>query len=210
VDRVLSLFGLYDILGYLLSGLALLLGIWWAVAGEIPEPSTTGLLGLLAGGYAAGQLASVAGRAWEDRWWRWKGRPGDLMIEGIPSPADEDQFEVVGKSVGEQIEREVGIDGLSADLRLKLAHAKLRKAQSHSRADAMRALHGLCRNLAASCALVGVIALAVVAVHGSEPRLWIAAGLAPVAGFLFGSRAIRYQWRFSREVLIGVLALRMP
>lgn len=209
MDRVLSLFGIYDILGYLLSGLALLVGIWWVVAGEIPEPSTTGLLGLLAGGYAAGQLASVAGRAWEDRWWRWRGRPSDRMIEGIQYPGEEDRFDVLGKSVGAEVEQEVGIEGLSADVRLKLAHAKLRKAQSHGRADTMRALHGLCRNLAASCALVGVIALAVVVVHGGEPRLWIAVCLAPVVSFLFGSRAIRYQWRFSREVLLGVLALRM-
>lgn len=210
MDRVLSLFGLYDILGYLLSGLALLIGVWWVLAGEIPEPSTAALFGLLAAAYAAGQLASVAGRAWEDRWWQWRGRPSDRMIEGIPSPADEDRFDVVGKSVGEQVEREVGIEGLSADVRLKLAHAKLRQAQSHGRADTMRALHGLCRNLAASCALVGAIALVVALVHGGEPRLWVAASLAPVVSFLFGSRAIRYQWRFSREVLIGVLALRMP
>jgi hypothetical protein len=210
VDRVLSLFGLYDILGYLLSGLALLVGIWWVVAGGIPEPSTAALFGLLAAGYAAGQLASVAGRAWEDRWWQWRGRPSDRMIEGTRDPEDEDGFDIVGKSVGEQVEREVGITGLSPDVRLKLAHAKLRQAQSHGRADTMRALHGLCRNLAASCALVGATAFVVAVAHGGEPRLWIVAGVAPVAGFLFGSRAIRYQWRFSREVLLGVLALRMP
>lgn len=207
MDRLFSLFGLYDVTGYLLSGLALLLGIYWVVAGELPALSTAAVFCLLAASYAAGQLAAIVGRGWEDRWWRRHGgKPSILMIEG-----EDSRFrDLQGASVSRQIEQEVGIAELPADIRFRLAHAKLRLADFHDRAETMRSLHGLCRNLAASSLLVGLAAFIGAIVDGDGARLWVVAAAATVIAPLFARRALRYHRRFAREVMLSFLALRMP
>jgi len=206
MDRFFSLFGLYDVLGYLLSGLVLLVGVYWVFAGEVPELSTTALLGVLAAGYIAGQLAAVAGRAWEDRWWkRLGGEPKVRMIEG----EDESYSSLQGKVVRERVEREVDVEGLDAEVCFMLAYAKLRMAGFHDRTETMLSLHGLCRNLAASSILVGALAAVVGIVEGWEPRLIATAAVGLTVGPLFAHRALRYQYRVSREVVLGFLALGM-
>lgn len=206
VDRALSFFGVYDIFSYLASGTSLVVGVWWVVEGEIPHLSVAGLLGLIGAGYLAGQIAAILGDGWERRWWRWRrGKPYERMLDSGAEGFGED----LRSAITSDLEADVGLAKLSTKQQFNLARIKLRLVGVDDRAETMRALHGLCRNLTASAAVVLITAAGSLVVDGSQRRLWIAAALALIATLLFGLRAVRFECRFGREVWLGYLALRM-
>jgi hypothetical protein len=204
MDRALSFFGVYDVFGYLASGVSAVVGIWWLTAGSIPHLSTVGVLGLLGSGYVAGQVTATLGHFWEWGWWKWKGpKPYIAMLDD-----DEEEFgEPLRRELVAKIDEEVQVEGLDTRQRFNLARARLRWA-GDGRAETMRAMHGLCRNLAATAGLLFFTALGALVLNGCEKRLWIALGLSFCAIFAFGWRAIRFERRFGREVWLGYLALQ--
>ncbi len=206
MDRALSFFGVYDVFGYLASGVSAVVGVWWVVEGTLPHLSTVAVFGLLGASYIAGQVAALLGNLWERFWWGWKGgKPYVRML-------DEDGYEFkqpVRKAIEKGIDEEVGIEGLSTKQRFNLARAKLRLVNFEGRAETMRAMHGLCRNLVASAAVVFLTAAVADVVRCGETRLGIATALSFVAVWAFGWRAIKFEHRFGREVWLGYLALRM-
>jgi hypothetical protein len=194
------------VFGYLASGLSVVVGIWWLVEGSIPHLSTVGLLGLVGASYIAGQVTAILGHFWEQVWFKWKGgKPYIRMLT-------EDDYEF-GKSLRETlvtaIDGEVGVQGLSNRQRFNLARAKLRLVGFESRAETMRAMHGLCRNLAATAGALFLTALVMFCIEGCETRLLAATALSLPAVFAFGWRALRFERRFGREVWLSYLALRM-
>lgn len=204
MDRLLSLFSLYDVLGYLLSGVALILGLYWVFAGVPESPTTAVVFGLLGAGYAVGQLVAIPGGLWESYWWKWRGgQPAQRMLA-----AGAFGF---GKGIRQKIEQrlnaQVGVDDLSSDHQFELARARLRLVGFDGRAELIRALHGLCRNLSASCFLVGMVALIHLAYVGEVQRLTITAALGIGAALMLGFRTIRFQRRFAEEIWLDYVAL---
>jgi hypothetical protein len=206
MDRALSFFGAYDVFGYLASGISAVVGVWWVVEGSIPQLSTVAVLGLLGASYLAGQITAILGNLWEEQWWRGRrGKPYVRMLE-------EDGYEFerpLRLAIKEQIDAEARVPGLKTGQRFSLARAKLRMTGFDSRAETMRALHGLCRNLVASAALIFVTAVTADIVHGGELRLSIAAALSFVSIWAFIWRALKFEHRFGRAVWLGYLALQM-
>lgn len=206
MDRALSFFGVYDVFGYLASGVSAIAGIWWVAEGSLPHFSTVGVLGLLAGGYLAGQVAATLGHFWERMWWKLKG--GKPYVRMLRDSGYEFE-EPLRKALASAIDREAGVTQLSDRQRFNLARAKLRMASFEGRAETMRAMHGLCRNLTATAAAIGVVAIVAWCIGGSETRLTITVVLSILGVFAFGWRALRFERRFGREVWLGYLALRM-
>jgi hypothetical protein len=64
----------------------------------------------------------------------------------------------IGKEIKQRLETQVGISDLSDDHSFELARARLRLAGFDTRAELIRALHVLCRNLSTSCFAIGVVA----------------------------------------------------
>lgn len=206
MDRALSFFGVYDVFGYLASGASLVIGVWWVVAGQIPHLSTVAVFGLLGASYIAGQVAASLGHNWELLWWKaMKGKPYVRMFEKGDYGFGED----LRRAIDADLEAGVGIRSLTVQQRFNFARTKLRLTGTDSRAETMRAMHGLCRNLAASAGVIFVVAAVKIVVDGWDERVWVTAAFALVAAPLFGWRAMRFEWRFGREVWLGYLALRM-
>lgn len=206
MDRALSFFGVYDVFGYLASGASLVVGVWWVLAGEIPHLSTVAVLGLLGASYIAGQAAAALGHTWELLWWKArKGKPYVRMLE----KGDNGFSEELRAAIKVDLAAGVRIDDLTVQQRFGLARTKLRLTGTEERAETMRAMHGLCRNLAAAAAVIFLVAAVKIAVDGWDERVWVTAALALVATPTFGWRALRFEGRFGREVWLGYLALRM-
>jgi hypothetical protein len=204
MERLLSLFSLYDVLGYLLSGAALILGLYWVFAGIPPNPSTAVVLALLGAGYATGQLVAIPAALWESLFWRWRGgQPAQRMLSvgayGFgPKLRDE---------IKQKLDTEVGVAELSDDHRFELARAKLRLVGFDGRAELIRALHGLCRNLSTSSFVIGAVALVHLKFAGETQRLAITAGLGLATSLMLAFRTIRFQRRFAEEIWLDYLAL---
>jgi hypothetical protein len=207
MDRALSFFGVYDVFGYLASGLSAVVGIWWLTAGSIPHLSIVGVLGLLGAGYMAGQISAILGNLWESLWWKRKGneKPYARMLKG----SEEGFGKQLGAEIRSRIDAEAQVEGLVDKGRFNFARTKLRLEGFEERAETMRALHGLCRNLAATAAVLSLVAAGTLLVEGPEKRLWIALGLSSVAIFAFGSRALSFERRFGREVWFSYLVLQV-
>lgn len=204
MERLLSLFNLYDVLGYLLSGVALIVGLYWVFAGVPPSPTTAAVFGLLGAGYAVGQLLALPGGLWESAWWKWRGGlPAQRMLaEGAFG------FTVgVREEIKRRLSAQVGVDDLTDDHRFELARARLRLAGFDGRAELIRALHGLCRNLSASCLFIGAGAVVHLAFACEVERLVITAVLGIGTAGMLGLRTIRFQRRFAEEIWLDYLAL---
>jgi len=206
MDRALSFFGVYDVFGYLASGLSAVVGVWWVVEGSIPHLSIVALLGLLGGSYIAGHLTAILGNIWERLWWRWKGKkPYTRLIE----EDSRDFHRALRIAISSRIESEVGVRDLDARERFNLARAKLRLDGFEQRAETMRAMHGLCRNLVGAAAVICVAAIGTGVVDGGEARLTVTAVSSFLAIWAFLWRALKFEYRFGREVWLSYLALRM-
>jgi hypothetical protein len=204
MDRALSFFGVYDVFGYLASGVAAVAGIWWVLEGSIPDLSTVAFLGLLGASYIAGQIAAILGNLWEEQWWNLRrGKPYVRMLE----EKDYEFPDPLRLAILDRIDAEVGVPEMKTQHRFSLARAKLRMAGFDGRAETMRALHGLCRNLVASATLIFATAVTADIVRGGEVRLSIAAALSFVAIWAFLWRALKFEHRFGRAVWIGYFAL---
>jgi hypothetical protein len=105
---------------------------------------------------------------------------------------------------------QIGVDGLSDDHRFELARARLRLAGFDGRAELIRALHGLCRNLSASCFLIGAVALVHLVSADEIERLASTATLGIATSLMLGFRTIRFQKRFAEEIWLDYVALGRP
>ena len=116
MERLLSLFSLYDVLGYLLSGVALILGLYWVFAGIPESPTTAVVFGLLGSGYAVGQLIAIPGGLWESFWWRWRGgQPAQQMLADGAFGFEEG----IRQEIYQRLSAQVGVDDLSNDHRFE-------------------------------------------------------------------------------------------
>jgi hypothetical protein len=205
VERALSFFGLYDVFGYLASGATFLVGVWWLAEGDLPSLSLVALAGFLGAGYLVGHLTACIGHLWEKGWWKVRrGKPYARMLQR----GDEGFTEQLSDAIVQDIRKDFGVADLSVKHQHNLARAKLRMLGLDQRAESMRAVHGLCRNMAASTMLLFLATLGALVARGCESRLWVALVVAAAITPLFVWRTIRFERHFGREIWLGYLALR--
>jgi hypothetical protein len=219
MDRLLSLFSVYDFLGYVLAGGTLLAGTYWAFA-EVPDdPGAAAVFGIIALGYAVGHLVQSVATIWEGSLWNRQGKPSSLRMSALdhnhklprsrPS-TKEAKPDNLGKHrpydpplqelIKTRVERITGTAELDADVMFAIARADLRARQLDGRAELMNTMYGLCRGLATSASLLIPIFIAAGIETGDWTRLGIAIGVMLVAAFLYVLRAVRYGYRFADQV----------
>jgi hypothetical protein len=199
VDRLFSLFSLYDFVTYIFTGAALIAGVVWAVAGVPAEPGATALLGLAVASYIAGHLAQALGVLWEAKWWKAKGGwPSDVRMtpgkKGCYQPELRDLI-VRGLEMGRGGE----IEKLEPKHLFALARAELRTRNDDVRAELLNALYAFSRGLATVSFVLTVTFVVVWLVTGEE-RLVPAAIVAAVASALFLYRFNRFGFYFADQV----------
>jgi hypothetical protein len=201
MDRLISVFSVYDFFSYVLSGGTLIAGCYWAVAGVPDEPGAATVLGVIAIAYVAGHLVQAIGARWEKLYWAQRGGwPSDARVnEDDNEHQYDDAFrsylrEVLARKHGAEAER------LSSTERFALARADLRAGGAEARAELMNTLYALSRGLATSSALLTVVFI-VAAVDRAEwePFGW-AALITAAAALIFLGRFSEFGYRFADQV----------
>src|SRR5947208_459108 len=90
METIFSLLGLYQLSALVLPGAVGTAGVYYAVSGLPPDPSTAGVLALIVLFYIAGNVIQGAAVAWESRYWEIMGgwpstrrmTPGDALAYG--------------------------------------------------------------------------------------------------------------------------------
>jgi hypothetical protein len=200
VDRLFSVFSLYDFVSCVLSGLAVIAGAWWAVAGVPDEPGTATVLALIAASYVVGHLVQAVAVLWEPRYWKLRGGwPSDARIN-----ADS------GRSYAQQLRAFIA-DRLAADHgeasrdlgaadRFALARADLRAWGADARAELMNTLYALSRGLATASAVLILVFAAAWIDDGAIKPFGIATAGAVVATLLLMVRFDRFGFYFADQV----------
>jgi hypothetical protein len=199
VDRVFSIFSVYDFVGYIFTGGALIVGVVWAIAGVPQEPSAAGVIGLAVASYMAGHLVQAAGAAWERLWWRRRG--------GLPST--ERMTEGNRRAYPREL-RDLIIDGLVAthgdsvrslppqDL-FALARSDLHAQEADVVAERVNMQYAFNRGLTTVGLVLASMFIAVGIARGAE-RMLPAAIVAVAATVLFLYRFNRFGFFFADQI----------
>jgi hypothetical protein len=208
MDRLVSLFSVYDFFGYVMAGGSLIAGTYWAFAELPPEPGTAAVLGIIAASYAVGHLVQSVANLWEGWLWKKRGRPSsDRMSASSKDDAHEPYDAALQALIKKRVEAIVGSDELSVGDMFAVARAELRARQLEGRAELMNAMYGLCRGLTTSCVLLIPIFITAGIDTDDWTRLGIALGVVIVAAILYARRATRYSYRFADQVWKDFAAL---
>ncbi|HEX8743954.1 MAG TPA: hypothetical protein VF712_12545 [Thermoleophilaceae bacterium] len=197
MDRLISLFSLYDFLGYVVSGAAILVGSYWAFEGLPAEPGAATTLALVVLSYAVGHAVQAVATVWEGWFWRRSGIPSsNRMTPESPQAYKQPLRELIDARIAEI----TGRRDLDAADAFGVARAQLRASQLDGRAELMNAMYGLCRGLATATGLLVPTCIAAAIVNDEWQRLLI--GAAVMLGFavLYLKRAQRYSYRFADQV----------
>jgi hypothetical protein len=191
VDRIFSLFGLYEILGYVCSGALVLIGGYVAFEGVPGEPGTAGMLGLFLAAYAVGHLVQTFSNVWESWLWR-RGWPSARRI----AADDEKSYgDIKRQRIADRISLLDG-HGMRPPEQFSLARADLRSRGQDERAELMNTIYGFNRGLASGC---WVMAIVMVVAGTWTEHFW--RGIA--------KRASRFGWHFADQVW-GDFVLPIP
>lgn len=200
MDRLFSLFSLYDFVTYIFTGAALLAGVVWAVSGVPSEPGATAALGLVVASYIAGHLVQALAVLWEREWWgRIRGGwPSALRMMPDARQAYQPEFrELVLR--GLSANRGSDIVKLTPARQFALARADLRARGEDVRAETMNALYAFSRGLATAGIVLGVTFVVDWRVSGSGAA-GVAAIVAAVTALLFLYRFDRFGFFFADQV----------
>ena len=197
VDRLFSLFGLYEFLGYVFAGALVLVGSYVAFEGFPEEPGAVTALSLVGVSYAVGHLVLAITNVWEDRWlWR-KGRLGELRL----SDTNDEAYSAEMKAA---IDRRLMAIGVGDDIQPKekfgIARADLRARGADSRSELMNTMYGLNRGLATACWLLVPVSVAAGYLRDHETRGWIVAFAFALAGYMYARRCKRFASHFADNV----------
>jgi hypothetical protein len=217
MDRLLSLFSVYDFFGYVLAGGSLIAGTYWAFAKLPHEPGTAAVFGIIALSYMSGHLVQSLATIWEGWLWSSRGIPSSVRLAApSPSTSQPGKKTTAPRPYDSELQRVIkdriaGITGtatISTEAMFAVARAELRARQLDGRAELMNTMYGLCRGLATSAALLIPVFVAAGFKTDDWTRLGIAIGTAVVACLLYARRAERYSYRFADQVWHDFVALR--
>jgi hypothetical protein len=200
MDRLISVFSVYDFFSYVFAGGTLVAGCYWAIAGTPAAPGTAAVLGFVAFAYVIGHLVQAVGARWERLFWtRRGGLPSDARLDPKSGHCYDEPFRIYLEQI---LTRAHGSDSakLTSTERFALARADLRAAGAEGRSELMNTIYALARGLTTSSALLTVV-FAIAAVDRSEwePFGW-AALTAALAAALFLSRFSEFGYRFADQV----------
>jgi hypothetical protein len=207
METLFSLLGLYQLSALLLPGAVGTAGVYFAVNGMPPDPSTAGVLALIALFYIAGNVVQGAAVVWESPYWtRAGGWPSTRRMTSGDAKAYDSSFRSV---VQAKLDKLVGSD--TSDLpvleRFALARAELRRLNQDNRAEAFNAIYGLSRGLVTAAA-ISLIALLVCAAVGHAPhRNLITAAIVAGAAVPVFVRFHRFSFYFADQVWHDFAAL---
>jgi hypothetical protein len=204
VDRLFSLFSLYDFLGYVLSGGILLVGAWWAFDDLPSDIGTAAVFGLIGLSYAVGHAVQSLANLWEGLLWKRSGLPSTTRM--TPG-ADGAYADVLRKIIHERIKGDTGADELATPDAFQVARAELRRQELDGRAELMNTMYALCRGLTTTAGVLLIVFIAAGFVTGDWQRLLIGAGVMVIAVVLYAKRAVRYSYRFADQVWHDYAAL---
>src|SRR4051794_25697965 len=88
MDRVVSVFSVYDFFGYVLAGGALLAGAYWAFSDLPDEPGAATVLGIIALGYMVGHLVQAVATIWDGWLWHRRGFPSSSGMWAAEPPSN--------------------------------------------------------------------------------------------------------------------------
>jgi hypothetical protein len=200
VDRLISLFSVYDFFSYVLSGGMLLAGAYWTLAGVPDEPGTAVVLGLIAAAYIAGHLVQALGARWEKLWWKARGGwPSDARLDPGSARAYDLKFRAFVTSrlvAGHGSETE----GFATPEQFAFGRHDLRARGADGRAELMNTLYALSRGLATSSAILTVVFVIAWLVEDQwDPFGWAALILLGACA-IFVSRLDDFGHRFADQV----------
>lgn len=207
MDRLLSVFGLYDFVSLVFTGAALLAGVWWAAAGVPGEPGASTVIALMAASFVLGHAVQAVGTLWEGRYWKLRGGwPSDARIKPGSTRAYDAAFRSVISDALASRHGDAVRQLQSTDL-FGMARADLRADGADGRAELMNALYGMSRGFATTALmLIGVFVVKWIDTGDAMP--WgAAAGCALLAGALFLYRVERFGYFFADQVWRDVAAL---
>ena len=200
VDRLFSVFSLYDFVSYVLTGLAVIAGAWWAAAGVPNEPGTATVLGLIAAGYVAGHLVQAVAVLWEPRYWKLRGGwPSDARVN---HDSGESYDQPLRAFLADRLAAEHGeaVREMRAADRFALARADLRAWGADARAELMNTLYALSRGLATASAILILVFAASWIDDGQIEPFGLATAAAILAALLFMLRFDRFGFYFADQV----------
>jgi hypothetical protein len=207
METLFSLLGLYQLSALVLPGAVGTAGVYFAVSGLPPDPSTAGVLALIVFFYVAGNVVQGAAVLWEP--WYWKRAGGWPSIRRM-TPDDSKAYDApFRKLVQEKLDSLVGSSTgeLPVVERLALARAELRRINQDTRAEAFNAIYGLSRGLA-TAAVISLAALLICAAVGhASHRNLITSVIVGAAVLPVLVRFHRFSWYFADQVWRDFAAL---
>lgn len=200
MDRLLSVFGLYDFVSLVFTGAALLCGVWWAAAGVPDEPGAATVIALMAASFVIGHAVQAVGSMWEGRYW--KARGGWPSAERMREQSPRAYAETLRAVILEALAARHGdtVRQLRPDDLFGLARADLRAAGADGRAELMNALYGMSRGFATVSVMLAAVFAAKWFDAGDFEPWGIALLIALVAGGLFAYRFHSFGYFFADQV----------
>lgn len=193
MDTLFSMLGLYQLAALVLPGAIGVTGVYYAVAGVPPNPSTAAVLGLLLLFYVAGNVVQGAAVVWEA--WYWK-RSGGWPSTRRMTQNDSKAYDGVLRAlIQTKLDKLTGSDAsaLPVGEKFALARAELRRQGQDVRSESFNSIYGLSRGLVTAGAVVVLVTLVCLIAGHATHRNWI---LAVVVGVCMAPVFLRFQ-RFS-------------
>lgn len=208
METLFSLLGLYQLLGVLLPGAVGTAGVYFAVNGMPPDPTTAGVLGLIVLFYVVGNAVQGVAVMWESRYWKkFGGWPSTRRM----TPDDDKAYDAAFRDlVGAKLDSLIGspTSNLPVPERFALARAELRRQKQDERAEGFNAIYGLSRGLVTGGVIILVTLLvAAIFVDAWERNLITAAIVGGTIVPVF-HRFKRFGWYFADEVWRDFVALK--
>lgn len=207
METLFSLLGLYQLLALLLPGAVATSGVYIAVNGLPPDPTTAGVLGLIVLFYITGNVIQGVAVAWEARYWtRAGGWPSNRRMTAGDANAYDDGFRALIQAKLDAVASRPTGDLPVAD-RFGLARAELRKLGQDGRAEGFNAIYGLSRGLATAGVLSLVVLLIAAATGQDVQRNLITAAIVAAALGPLLVRFHRFSFYFADQVWRDFAAL---
>ena len=169
METLFSLLGLYQLSALLVPGAVGTTGVYFAVNGLPPDPSTAGVLALIVLFYVAGNVVQGVAVVWEP--WYWK-RAGGWPSTRRMTPNDSKAYDAAFRELVQgKLDSLVGSPTGEMPIaeRFALARAELRRQNQDTRAEGFNAIYGLSRGLA-TAGIISLIALLICAAIGHAPQ----------------------------------------
>lgn len=212
METLFSLLGLYQVLAVMLPGAVAAAGVYYAIAGLPPDPSTAAVLGLVVLFYVIGNVVQGLAVVWEGPYWKRSGGwPSSRRMTPGDAKAYDDTFR---RLIQTKLDKVAGAEtaGVAISERFGLARAELRRLGQDTQAESFNATYGLSRGLVTGAVLVVVVMLFCAIVGHELHRNLIAAVIVAICVPPLFNRFRRFGNYFADQVWrdFAALAARTP